>query len=135
MAEYPTTAFPVTGSEDFESTARTHLENIRLAAIEDKAALVAFLAAATGLANGVITMDHLATLIPLSMLAALIPEENLDIQNTPVDQYGLIWNATSGKMQWVDISGVVGADTYQVKLDTADAPAFLAEKLQYMGVI
>ncbi|MCU7816331.1 MAG: hypothetical protein KZQ81_14290 [Candidatus Thiodiazotropha sp. (ex Rostrolucina anterorostrata)] len=41
------------------------------------------------------------------------------------DGYVPVWDAAAGKAEWQDMGGVVGLDTYQVRANASDAPAFL----------
>ena len=117
MAIYTWTAFPATGSANFETTARASLELWR-----SNAVLID-----TEIENSRGVYGSLG--LRLSAIAGggglqpdSIGESHLIINNTAADGKVLAYNATAGKMEWVTQGAAT--DTGEFRMSASDPPAY-----------
>lgn len=119
--------------------AKVDLTNVAAASVTE-ALLAIFTAPGAGVDNfaicwdnGNTRLDYMEMMLPdISNLSVEIPESVLEVISHATaleDGYALAWNNAAGKMEWTDISAIVGADTYKVKWDAADVAEYLGLKL------
>lgn len=128
-------------STSFKWVERVKVDGTNLAADAiTEAMLNIFTAPGAGVDNFAICYDHgntrldyMEMMLPdISNLSVEIPEAVLEVVGHATaleDGYALAWNNGAGKMEWTDMSAIVGADTYKAKWDGADVAEYLGLKL------
>jgi len=121
MGSYTWNVFPLSGTANFEGTARTALEQWRTnASLMDNEITTA---RSTYPSLNARLDDILGSIPP-----GTITYGQLDILNAPTDTYQLTYNLASDKMEWV-VPGAA-ADPGDVRFEAADPKQYLNEKLR-----
>lgn len=118
---YTWSEFPEYGIDQYYITGKNVLDQWHGNFVQLDADIAA-LQDGTGLADGAVITSKLAD--------GAVAFDKLDATNTPQLGYAVVCNTTAGKFEYQRIDAIVGADTYQVKMESeASPPDFLGNLL------
>ena len=126
MSSYTWQSYPAHGTSNFELVARASLEGNKdnCAALETRLNDVESGTFFSSLVSPTIPSTAIISITPELIADYSLPYTKLDISGTPLDQYTLVFDSGLGKFTYAPLAGG-GTDTYTVKWEDSDTPAFL----------